>query len=248
MSKNLFTTSEPSSTPIAISPNSPVVGWGIVAIALGLAIASQSLRKKQHQPALNPYQPLPFTQPMQWLGYGKQLENAKNLEGAIAVYEQGLKQYPNDFRLWHERGLALAKHQRFEAALESYDRAFTLRPDYRDLAHERGDTLLQLERYEEAIASLDQYLRYEPNSAHVLADRGYALHQLGRYEEALRLLNQAIDRAFNDANSLNYARYYQIECLRKLGQFNAALQACEAAIKQNPQFQAQYKAIQAELA
>ncbi|MBD1821320.1 tetratricopeptide repeat protein [Cyanobacteria bacterium FACHB-DQ100] len=248
MSKNLFTTSEPSSTPISISPSSPIAGWGIVAIVLGIAIASQSLRKKQPQPALDPYQPLPFTQLMQWLGYGKQLENAKNLEGAIAVYEQGLKQYPNDFRLWHERGLALAKHQRFEAALESYDRAFALRPDYRDLAHERGDTLLQLERYEEAIVSLDQYLRYEPNSAHVLADRGYALHQLGRYEEALRALNQAIDRAFSDANSLNYARYYQIECLRKLGQFNAALQACEAAIKQNPQFQAQYKAIQAEIA
>jgi tetratricopeptide (TPR) repeat protein len=150
MPKNLFTTSEPSSTPIALSPNSPIVGWGIVLIAFGIAIGSQALRKRS-QPPLDPYQPLPFTQSLQWLGYGKQLENAKDLEGAISVYEQGLKQHPNDFRLWHERGLALAKHQRFETAIESYDRAYELRPDCRDLAHERGDALLQLERYKEAM-------------------------------------------------------------------------------------------------
>ncbi|MER3434961.1 MAG: hypothetical protein C4288_16470 [Leptolyngbya sp. ERB_1_1] len=249
MSNHLFTTSEPSSTPIALSPNSPIVGWGIVLIAFGIAVASQALRKGRSQtPPLDPYQLLPFTQSLQWLGYGKQLENAKNLEGAIAVYEQGLKQHPHDFRLWHERGLALAKHQRFEAALESYDRAYALRPDCRDLAHERGDALLQLQRYEEAIGSLDLYLRYVPDSAHVLSDRGFALYQLGRYEEALRSLNATINYAVRDPNSLNYARYYQIECFRRLGQFSEALRACEAAVKRNPQFQAQYEAIQAEIA
>lgn len=247
MSNSLFTTSEPSSTPISISPNSPIVGWGIVLIALGIAVGSQALRKNRSHPQLDPYQPLPFTQPLQWLGYGKQLENAKNLEGAIAVYDQGSKQHPNDFRLWHERGLALAKHQRFEEALESYDRAYELRPDCRDLAHERGDSLLQLGRYEEAIASLELYLRYVPSSAHVLSDIGFALYQLGRYEAALRSLNRAIDSAIRDPYSLNYARYYQIECYRRLGQFDAALRSCEVAVKQNPQFQAQYDAIQAEI-
>ncbi len=248
MSKNLFTTSEPSSTPIAFSPNSPIVGWGIVLIALGIAVGAQALSRNRSRPPLDPYQPLPFTQSLQWLGYGKQLENAKDLEGAIAVYEQGLKQHPNDFRLWHERGLALAKHQRFEAAIKSYDRAHALRPEWRDLAHERGDALLQLQRYEEAIVSLDLYLRYQPDSAHVLSDRGFALYQLGQYEAALRSLDAAINSAIRDPNSLDYARYYQIECLRRLGQLNKALQACEVAVKQNPRFQAQYEAIQAEIA
>lgn len=249
MSKNLFTTSEPSSTPFTLSPNSPVVGWGIVLIAFGIALGSQALRKRRSQnpPALDPHQPLPFTQALQWLGYGKQLENAKNLEGAIAVYDQGLTQHPKDFRLWHERGLALAKHQRFEAAIESYDRAYQLRPDCRDLAHERGDALLQLGRYEDAIISLNLFLRYVPNSAHVLSDRGFALYKLGRYEEALRSLNAAIGSTQRDPNSLSYARYYQIECLRQLGQLSAALRACKEAIKQNPQFQAQYEAVQAQI-
>jgi tetratricopeptide (TPR) repeat protein len=249
MSKNLFTTSEPSSTQIPLSPNSPVVGWGIVLIALGIAVGSQALHKRRSHSLLTrePDQPQTFTQALQWLGYGKQLENAKNLEGAIAVYDQGLNQYPNDFRLWHERGLALAKAQQFEAAIESYDRAFALRPDCRDLAHERGDSLLELGRYEEAIVSLNLYLRYAPNSAHVLGDRGFALYKLGRYEEALQSLNAAIAFAQHEQNSLNHARYYQIECLRQLGQWSAALQACEAAIKKNPQFQEQYEAVQSQI-
>ncbi|HTL88690.1 MAG TPA: tetratricopeptide repeat protein [Leptolyngbya sp.] len=248
MSKNLFTTSEPSALPPTLSLNSPLVGWGIVLIAFGIALSFQALRKGRTPPAsLDPYQPLPFTQSLQWLGYGKQLENAKNLEGAIAVYDQGLEQHPHDFRLWHERGLALAKHQRFEAAIASYDQAYKLRPDCRDLAHERGDALLQLGRYEEAIVSLNGFLRYAPDSSHVLSDRGFALYQLGRYAEALRSLNAAIQSAQRDPNALNYARYYRIESLRQLGQLSAALEACQEAVKQNPQFQAQYEAVQAQI-
>jgi len=248
MSNPLSTTSEPSSTPISISPSSPVVGWGIVAIALGIAIASQSLRKDRSHSQLDPYQPLPFTQPLQWLGYGKKLENAKDLEGAIAVYDQGLKQHPNEFRLWHERGLALAKHQRFEAAIESYDRAYELRPDCRDLAHERGDALLQLGRYEEAIASLQFYLRYVRDSAHILSDIGMAQYRLGRYEEALRSLNAAIGSAQRDPYSLTQARYYQIETLRQLGRLNEAFQAAKDAMKESadPYFKAQYEALQSQ--
>lgn len=248
MSNNLFTTSEPSSTPIVISPNSPIVGWGIVLIAFGIALGSQALRKDRSQPELDPYQPLPFTQPLQWLGYGKQLENAKNLEGAIAVYEQGLKQHPNEFRLWHERGLALAKHQRFEAALESYDRAYELRPDCRDLAHERGDALLQLGRYEDAIASLEFYLRYVRESAHISSDIGMAQYRLGRYEDALRSLNAAINSAQRDPYSLTQARYYQIESLRQLGRLNEAFQAAKAGMRESadPYFKAQYEALQSQ--
>lgn len=248
MSNNSFTTSEPASTPIAISPTSPIVGWGIVLVAFGIAIGSQALRKNRLHSELDPYQPLPFTQPLQWLGYGKQLENAKNLEGAIAVYEQGLKQHPNEFRLWHERGLALAKHQRFEAAIESYDRAYELRPDCRDLAHERGDALLQLGRYEEAIVSLEFYLRYVRESAHISSDIGMALYRLGRYEEALRSLNTAIGSAQRDPYSLTQARYYQIESLRQLGRLNEALQAAKEGMKESadPYFKAQYEALQSQ--
>lgn len=238
MSNRTFTSLESSNPSSPITPDSPVIGWGIVLVIFGIAIASRNLRTPQ---------PASGTQALQWLGHGKQLENTKDLEGAIAAYEEGLKHYPNDFRLWHERGLALAKHQRFEAALESYDRAYALRPDCRDLAHERGDALLQLERYEDAISSLNLFLRYVPNNAHVLGDLGFAHYKLGRYEEALNLLNASISNAQGDPYSMNYARHYQIKTLEKLGELRQALQAAEVAMRYNPEFKAQYEALQARL-
>jgi tetratricopeptide (TPR) repeat protein len=238
MSNRTFTSSESSNPSFAITPESPIVGWGIVLIIFGIALASRSFNKSQSSTP---------TQALHWLGQGKQLENAKNLEGAIATYEEGLKHFPNDFRLWHERGLALAKHQRFEAALESYDRAQALRPDYRDLAHERGDTLLQLGRYEAAIVSLNSYLRFVPNNAHVLGDLGFAHYKLGQYDEALKLLTASISNAQGDPYSMNYARHYQIKTLEKLGELRQALQAAEAAMQYNPEFKAQYEALQARL-
>jgi tetratricopeptide (TPR) repeat protein len=181
-----------------------------------------------------PLDQLPFTQPMQWVSYGKEREKAKQYDEAITIYDQGLIHYPDDFRLWHERGLALAKLQRFEEALVSYDRAQQLRPGQRDLEHERGDTLLQLGRYEEAVAAFDVYLRYSPGTTHILADRGYALCELGRYEEALRSLNAVLKTGQQDRVSLRQAYYYQIEALRQLGQFEAALCASEKAVKLYP--------------
>ena len=175
-----------------------------------------------------------FTQVLQWIASAKALEKSQQYEEAIAVYDRGLTDFPDDFRLWHERGLLLAKLQLFEAALSSYNRAYELKPHQPDLAHERGDALLQLKRYKEAIASFDIFLRYYPYNAHVLADKGYALYCLGQYEAALKVLNQALKHAFHDRNTSAYARFYQIESLLELRQFDAAKAASQKAMKLYP--------------
>lgn len=193
-----------------------------------------------------------FVQAAQWVAVGKDLEKRKQYEEAIALYSEGLRHYPQDFRLWHEHGLVLAKLERFEMALACYDKAYALQPTQRDLAHERGDTLLQLERYEDAIAAFNIFLRYEPKSNHVLADRGYALYKLHRYEEALRSLTPVLkDKLQNrDNSSEQYAHYYQIACLKELGQLEAALKSSQQALQKYPQesFQEQYEAIRQQIA
>jgi tetratricopeptide (TPR) repeat protein len=222
-------------------PSTPGISVGIalliLAILIGRLVGSQ---RRSHTATENTAQfleldQLPFTQALQWVSYGKDLERKAQLEPAIAVYDQGLTHHPNDFRLWHERGLALAKLQQFESALASFNRAYDLRPNDRDLAHERGDTLLQLERFEEAIASFDLYLCYQPGSAHILADRGYALYRLNRYEEALQSLNQALKavRIDRDRYAATQARFFQIETLRQLGRLEEALRSSQAAIQQS---------------
>jgi tetratricopeptide (TPR) repeat protein len=192
---------------------------------------------------------LRFAQPLQCLAYGKQLERAGLYEAALAVYESGLQDYSNDFRLWHERGLVLAKLQRFEAAIASYDQAYQINPRQRDLAHERGDALLQLGRYSEAIDSFDIYLKYDAHNPHILADRGYALMRLGCYEAALNSLEQVLNNNRWNRNAQIYARRYHIEALRQSGQLKAALESARIAMKQHPeaQFEAEYEALQRQL-
>ena len=263
MSNPTFTIAAPQPSHHPNLP-APLVHLGEWSIAL-LVIAGMSwlVRRKRSLPINRApsnqsfdwlgLESLNFSQPMQWVSYGKQIERSQQFLVAVAVYDRGLRDYPNDFHLWHERGLALAKLQQFEAALASYDRAYQIRPEHRDLGHERGDTLLQLGRYQEAVASFDIFLKYVPNkahlsAAHVLADRGYALFQLGRYSEAVRSLKPVLkDKRGRDARA--YARYYYTEALRQSGQLEAALQSAQAAMKQHPEerFRVQYESLRHQL-
>ncbi len=268
MSKQTFTILD-HSTPQgleSLSPALPGLGWGVALILLGGVVGWQISRQRR-SPGIAQELRVPsikslknsefsesvlprFTQALQWIAYAKEKERSQHYEDAIGIYNRGLSDHPDDFRLWHERGLLLAKLQRFEMAIESYDRAFALQPKQRDLAHERGDALLQLERYEEAIASLDMFLRYVPGNAHGLTDRGFAYYQLERYEEALQSLNQVLKTERRDRISLMRAHYYQIEALRQLGQFKAALESSQIAIEQHPEefFKAQYNDLKRQLA
>jgi tetratricopeptide (TPR) repeat protein len=226
------------------SPATWTVGSSFVLLLLGIGVVWQWTRQQHRQQSSFCSNATP--QVLQWISEAKALEHSQQYEGAIAIYDQALNHYPQDYRLWHERGLALAKLQRFEAANASYDSAYKLRPDHRDLAHERGDALLELERYEEAILALNVYLRYEPNSAHVLTDRGYALHQLGRYDEALRSLNQALTYAQRDQDSRQRASYYRIASLQQSGQLETALRESQQAMQRYPEkdwFKTQHEAL-----
>ncbi|GET36336.1 tetratricopeptide repeat protein [Microseira wollei] len=238
MARQSFSTlqQETPENPGIASSAFPLPGGGITLLILGIIIGWLVVRDRN-----SPIMPDPnhgnqphFTQALQWIAYSKALEKSQQYEQAIAAYDRGLTDFPHDFRLWHERGLLLAKLQLFEAALESYNRAYELKPNQPDLAHERGDALLQLKRYKEANASFDICLRYFPYSAHILADKGYALYCLAQYEAALKVLNQALNNATHDRNTSAYARFYQIESLIELGQFDAALQSSQQAMKLYP--------------
>lgn len=248
MATQSFTTLQPETpgNPVIASSAFPQLGGGITLLILGAIIGwlivpdsakRIAQRENRNQPTMpddgDRSQP-EFNQALQWIGYAKALEKSQQYEEAIAAYDRGLIDFPFDFRLWHERGLLLAKLQMFEAALDSYNRAYKLQPNQLNLAHERGDALLQLQRYDEAIASFDICLQYAPDNAHILADRGYALYCLGQYEAALKNLDRALKNASHDRNTSAYARYYQIECLLELQQFDAALDSSQKAMKFYP--------------
>jgi tetratricopeptide (TPR) repeat protein len=215
------------SNPTLLNPTTG--GWLI--FTLLAAITAYLWRNSSQR---SPQSPAP-TQLLRYIEAAKRYEYENNYKQAIATYEAGLEDYPNDYRLWHERGLAFAKLRQFKDAIASYDRAYALRPDLRDLAHERGDALLELDRYEDAIASLDIFLRYEPNSSHVWTDRGYALYRLGRYPEAVECLKRAQSIKFSGQPGESVRnRYYHIMALYYDGQIEAAKTAVTAARREHP--------------
>jgi tetratricopeptide (TPR) repeat protein len=255
MSRQTFTL-QPHESPQAPISTFPSADWSIVLLLLGGVVGWQLARRRPTQTLVaknktgHPDRDQPdFTQVLQWVGHAKAFEKLNQYDEAVFIYDRGLTQHPQDFRLWHERGLALAKLGRFEAAIASYDRAYELNPTQRDLAHERGDALLKLERYEDAIASFNVYLTYEPNSAHVLSDQGYALYRLNRYEEALQSLNRALNSKDRDRDAKEYAHYYQIASLQQLGQLEAALQSCQTAMQRYAQdsFKTQHETLQQQI-
>jgi tetratricopeptide (TPR) repeat protein len=245
-----------------IAPTFPSLGWSVTLLLVGGMIGwqlallqnrktssgsttnSDAVRNNRSQ---NPAQ-LNFSQALQWVAYAKTVQKSKQYDEAVAIYDQGLIHHPNDFRLWHERGLALALLERFEEAIESYDRAYKIKPRQQDLAHERGDALLMLERYEEAIASFNVYLQYSPKTFHVIADKGYALFKLNRFEEALPLLNSVLN-SHEEPNSKARAHYYQIASLQGLGALEEALKSSQTAMRLYSQeyFEAQNKALKQKI-
>jgi tetratricopeptide (TPR) repeat protein len=221
------------------SPSLSPIAGGVMLLVLGLLMGRklEAWQQSHNDPGTIAAAPKTqtqnqsFTQPTQWIVYGKELEKKDEFAAAVDIYEQGLVHYPNNVRLWHEKGLALAKLQRFEAALDSYDRAYALNPKERELAHERGDTLLQLERYEEAIASFDIYLRFDPKNTHIWADRGYALYYLNRHEEAVQSFEHVFSDKSEDPNSYTYRHsyYYQIYALCHLDRLEEAFTTAKLA-------------------
>jgi predicted Zn-dependent protease len=172
----------------------------------------------------------------QWLGWAKDLEDVGHPAAASQAFEQGLQQHPQDFWLWYQHGLFLARQERFAEAIVSYDQATLLRPNHGELAHARGDTLLELERYTEAVTTLELALRYAPNSGHLLTDLAYALFKSGQYTEALAIIQKALSwQTSNGGRDLLRAYRYQIDCFISIGQPQAALAAAQAAHAAYPQ-------------
>lgn len=227
----------------------PAVLWGggFWVLVIGLVMGKQLFKPKASSaPAQLPdLDQLNFQQAMQWLGFGKQLEGAKQYEAAVSVYDKGLAQYPDDYRLWHEKGLALARLERFAEALACYNSALKLKPDDPGLLHERADTLLELEQYDQAIAGFDRCLRYSPGLGHFLIDRGYALLHLKRPQAAQENLRQALQSPQLSPQEIRRARYYYIEALKLNGQLAEALTQSQAALSKHPEdyFQSQHEAL-----
>jgi tetratricopeptide (TPR) repeat protein len=109
----------------------------------------------------------------------------------LAIYEEEVKEHPDDASAWHSHGFALGNRGRNEEALESFDRAVQIQPDDAFAWLGRGMALGRLGSYEEALESLEkaveigraQSLKEVPEFASLLAAETEFLVSLGNLRE-----------------------------------------------------------------
>ncbi|QSJ20948.1 tetratricopeptide repeat protein [Nostoc sp. UHCC 0702] len=165
-----------------------------------------------------------------WLQRGGELFMRRDLEGAIACFDQTIKFKPDYHKAWYNRGVALLNLGCYSEAIASYDQAIKIKPDFHEAWYDRGVALDALGRKSEAIASYDQAIKLKPDYHEAWYNRGVALYALGRNSEAIASYDQAIKLKpdFHEAWSNRGA------VLSALGRNSEAIACFDQAIKFKP--------------
>jgi tetratricopeptide (TPR) repeat protein len=129
---------------------------------------------------------------------------AEEFDQALRHYNQLLKERPDFYEAWYERGLVLEHLGCYGEAIASYDRALQLSSRDRfkgEVWHDRGNAFQYgLGGYQAALDCYDQALSLSADHEMAWHNRGNALcYGLKRWEEAIVSYNRALQ-----INSQNY--------------------------------------------
>lgn len=154
----------------------------------------------------------------------------RDLQRAVALFDQALQLDPRSFAAHNNRGNALLALGQPAAAAESYAAAIALEPKHAPTHNNRGKALFALGQHEAAIASHEAAIELKPDYAAAHLDRAVALLAAARNEDALISLEKAIVLAPGNAA----AWYLRGSAQYGLGRFEAALQSYDRALALKP--------------
>ena len=123
---------------------------------------------------------------------GVALHQQGKLAEAARIFEEVLRQQPNNFAALHLLGVIAAQTRRTERAVELLRKAIGVNAKVAAAHSNLGIALRNLKRLDEALASYDKAIALKPDYAEAYSSRGTALHDLKRPEEALASYNKAI--------------------------------------------------------
>ena len=119
----------------------------------------------------------------------------KKTDDARKLFEQLLKQDPNDFVAWTELGNLQFNKDQFDDAAVSYDRALSLKPDHLNALFGAGRANLALKKLDRSIQVLTTALSQSPDSADINHYLGEAHLQNKKGSLALVYMRRAIELA-----------------------------------------------------
>ena len=116
------------------------------------------------------------------------------IKESLAIYEQLLKRYPDEFNVIQLYAVTLGQLGRHVAAERYFKRAFELNNAMPTMLSNYSLLLIKMGRYEEALEVSDHFIQHAPHIQSGLHNRAIILRHLGRFKEAMTLLNQALEK------------------------------------------------------
>jgi tetratricopeptide (TPR) repeat protein len=176
---------------------------------------------------------------------GDDLMLQKRYHEALEAYEESVALDPYNSMSWNKLGIAHMNTGRYEDAVLAFQRAVEIDPFYSDAWNNMGDSLATLERPQEALESYNHALMINGNDLHALLHKGISLQEIGDSAQAMGIYEEVIRLADREMRKHpNYAEYdaeiwaTKGEALFRLGRFEEAVAAYDAALQINPKYDA----------
>ncbi len=198
----------------------------------GLAAGSAYLHSLKAQ---DPQQQIQIT-----LAEGDLLNEHKQYDQALALYNRALTEQPNDSNLLYARAMLAEKMDRLDLLEMDLQAILEREPENATALNGLGYTLAdRTTRYEEALGYIQRALQLRPQDPAVMDSMGWVLYRMGRHQEALRYLKAALELA-DDAEIAAHLG----EVLWVTGDQKGALDVWEQGLKVNPEHEVLLKTMQ----
>jgi tetratricopeptide (TPR) repeat protein len=179
---------------------------------------------------------------------GDDLMLQKRYYEALDAYEESVEIDPYNSIAWDKLGIAHMKTGRYEDAVLAFQKAADIDPFYSDAWNNMGDSLATLGRNQEAIEAYNHALMVNENDLYALLHKGISLQETGNSPQAMAIYEEVIHRADREMRMHpNYAEYdaeiwaIKGDALFRLGRFEEAVTAYDAALQINPKYDAAVK-------
>ena len=175
-----------------------------------------------------------------WLERADELFEQNRFREAARCYEKVVKVQPNATTAWFKLGMALENLEEPALAATAYKRVTQRQAEDYLAWLKLGKVLERLQQYQEALIAYDEVINLQPKNYWAWADRGQILERLSRIEDALAAYDRAIEIKPDFQFALDHRRRLlialkRVDQLYTLQHYDDAIQACDEALRDNPE-------------
>jgi tetratricopeptide (TPR) repeat protein len=179
-----------------------------------------------------------------YLQRGDDLMVQKMFHEALEEYQAAVASDPYNSIAWNKLGVAHMRTGRYEDAVVAFEKAIEVDPYYSEAWTNMGDSLAMLGNHQEAIRAYDRALGINQRDIYALLRKGMSLQETGDSAGAMEIYQEVIRLAdWEMRKHPNYAVFdaeiwtNKGDALSRLGRYDEALTAYDAALEINPKFE-----------